>query len=237
VTVLLLEGVSKTRGRGAHATEALRDASLSVDPGEVVLLEGASGAGKTTLLAVAAGLLTPDAGRVVLAGRSLAELSPASRRNHRARVLGFVFQRSNLLEQLTAAENVQLMALLAGGQASAAQRATNEVFEELDIGHLASRRPSELSGGEEQRVGVARALVHGPALVLADEPTGNLDSTAGRVVAEALARCAQTRGAAVLVATHDIRLEPFATRRISMVDGRLGAGRAPRGPRRSDSRR
>ena len=226
MTVLLLEGVSKTRGQGVHATQALRDASLSVAAGEVVLLEGASGAGKTTLLAVAAGLLTPERGRVVLAGRSLAEIPPATRRLHRARVLGFVFQRSNLLEQLTAAENVLLMALLAGGRTSEARRATNEVFEQLDIGHLASRRPSELSGGEEQRVGVARALVHEPALVLADEPTGNLDSTAGRVVAETLATWAKARGTAVLVATHDARLEPFATRRVSIADGRVGEARS-----------
>ena len=221
MTVLVMDGVSKTRGGGAHATQALRDASLSVASGEVVLLEGASGAGKTTLLAVAAGLLTPDTGRVLLAGRSLAELAPAERRRHRARAVGFVFQRSNLLEHLTAWENVLLMALLAGGSAGDARRATDEVFEQLDIGHLAARPPGELSGGEEQRVGVARALVHRPALVLADEPTGNLDGTAGRIVAEALASCANARGTAVLVATHDARLEPVATRRVPIVDGRL----------------
>ena len=230
MTVLLMDGVSKTRGSGAHATRALFDASLAVASGEVVLLEGASGAGKTTLLALAAGLLTPDAGRVVLAGRSLAELVPAQRRRHRARVVGFVFQRSNLLEELTAWENVLLMALLAGRPTSEAQRATNEVFAQLDIGHLAPRRPAELSGGEEQRVGVARALVHGPALVLADEPTGNLDGASGRVVAEALATSAKVRGAAVLVATHDARLEPFATRRVSIVDGRLDFGPPADGP-------
>lgn len=218
--VLRLDGVSKTRGVGAHATQALRDASITVAAGEVVLLEGASGAGKTTLLAVAAGLLTPDAGRVQLAGRSLADLSPAERRRHRARMVGFVFQRSNLLEQLTAWENVVLMAQLAGAPTAEARRATNDVFEQLSIGHLAMREPRALSGGEEQRVAVARALVHRPVLVLADEPTGNLDGAAGRVVAEALATCAQARGAAVLVATHDARLEPFATRRVSMVDGR-----------------
>jgi putative ABC transport system ATP-binding protein len=221
MTVLLLEGVSKTRGTGAHATRALRDASLSVASGEVVLLEGASGAGKTTLLAVAAGLVTPDAGRVVLAGRSLADLSPAARRRHRARVVGFVFQRSNLLERLTAWENVLLMAQLAGRTAAEARGETEKVFAQLDIAHLAPRRPEELSGGEEQRVGVARALVHGPALVLADEPTGNLDGAAGRVVAEALAACSKLRGAAVLVATHDARLAPFATRKVPIVDGRL----------------
>ena len=226
MTVLLLDGVSKTRGVGAHATQALRDASLSVSAGEVVLLEGASGAGKTTLLAVAAGLLTPDAGRVQLAGRSLDDLSPAERRRHRARMVGFVFQRSNLLEQLTAWENVLLMAQLAGEPTGEARRATNEVFEQLNIGHLATREPSALSGGEEQRVAVARALVHRPALVLADEPTGNLDGAAGRVVAEALATCARARGAAVLVATHDARLEPFATRRVSMVDGRPDQSRS-----------
>jgi putative ABC transport system ATP-binding protein len=230
VTVLLMEGVSKTRGSGAHATRALFEASLAVAPGEVVLLEGASGAGKTTLLAIAAGLLTPDAGRVVLAGQSLAELAPAHRRRHRARVVGFVFQRSNLLEELTAWENVLLMALLAGRPTSEARRATNEVLAQLDIGHLALRRPAELSGGEEQRVGVARALVHGPALVLADEPTGNLDGASGRVVAEALATSAKERGAAILVATHDARLEPFATRRVSIVDGRLDLGPSADGP-------
>jgi len=224
VTVLRMEGVSKTRGDGAHATQALRDASLSVASGEVVLLEGASGAGKTTLLAVAAGLLTPDAGRVLLAGRSLADLPPAQRRRHRAQVIGFVFQRSNLLAQLTAWENVLLVALLAGRSASDARQATTDVFEQLEIGHLAPRGPDELSGGEEQRVGVARALVHRPALVLADEPTGNLDGAAGRVVAEALASCAKARGAAILVATHDARLEPFATRRVPIVDGRLDQG-------------
>lgn len=217
-----MDGVSKTRGRGAHATQALRDASLAVAPGEVVLLEGASGSGKTTLLAVAAGLLTPDTGSVVLAGESLADLLPADRRRYRARVLGFVFQRANLLDELTAWENVELMALVAGRPVVEARRETNTVFEQLEIGHLAPRRPAELSGGEEQRVGVARALVHGPALVLADEPTGNLDSTAGRVVAEALAACARLRGAAVLVATHDARLAPVATRRIPIVDGRVG---------------
>lgn len=221
MNVLLMEGVSKTRGGGAHATQALRDASLSVSSGEVVLLEGASGAGKTTLLAVAAGLLSPDTGRVLLAGRSLAELSPVERRRHRVQVVGFVFQRSNLLEELTAWENVLLMAQLAGRPAAEARRETNDVFAQLDIEHLASRRPAQLSGGEEQRVGVARALVHKPALVFADEPTGNLDGAAGRVVAEALATCARARGAAVLVATHDARLEPFATRRIAIVDGRL----------------
>lgn len=222
MTVLLMDSVSKTRGSGAHTTSALRDASLAVTSGEVVLLEGASGAGKTTLLALAAGLLTPDAGRVELAGRSLAELPPAQRRHHRARIVGFVFQRSNLLEQLTARENVLLMALLAGRTVADARRETDDVFAQLEIGHLAPRRPAELSGGEEQRVGVARALVHGPALILADEPTGNLDGTAGRVVAEALSACAKLRGAAVLIATHDARLAPVATRRVPIVDGLVG---------------
>jgi putative ABC transport system ATP-binding protein len=231
VTVLLLDDVSKTRGSGAQATRALFDASLAVASGEVVLLEGASGAGKTTLLAVAAGLLTPDAGRVVLAGRSLAELAPAHRRRHRARVVGFVFQRSNLLEELTAWENVLLMALLAGAPAAEARRETAEVFAQLEIGHLASRRPKELSGGDGGGVGGARARAHRPVLVLADEPTGNLDGNSGRVVAEALASCAKGRGAAVLVATHDARLEPFATRRVPIVDGRLDQGPSPAGHR------
>jgi ABC-type lipoprotein export system ATPase subunit len=225
VTALLLEGVSKARGTGRQAVQALRDVSLSVSAGDFVLLEGPSGAGKTTLLAVAAGLLSADAGRVILADLAIGEERPSARRKHRLRNVGFVFQRANLLGELTVRENVLLMTSLAGIPRKDADREVDALLEELGLAKLANRRSTDLSGGEEQRVALARALVHRPPVVLADEPTGNLDGASGRVVAEGLANCARARGTAVLVATHDSRLTPFATRRISIVDGRLDAGR------------
>ena len=221
MTALLLDRVSKARGRDRHAVQALRDVSLAVSPGELVLLQGPSGAGKTTLLAVVAGLLSADTGRVILAGVAVETQMPAARRRHRLRSVGFVFQRANLLGQLTVRENVLLMALLAGLSPDFAEREVAALLTELGLDGLADRRSTDLSGGEEQRVALARALVHRPPVVLADEPTGNLDGVSGRVVGEGLAYCARSRGAAVLVATHDSRLEPYATRRVHMVDGRL----------------
>jgi putative ABC transport system ATP-binding protein len=151
-------------------------------------------------------------------------MGPAAKRTHRARAVGFVFQRSNLLEALTARENVLLMAALARMPRPEAERETGRLLELLGVAHAADRRPGTLSGGEEQRVAVARALVHRPAVVLADEPTGSLDSAAGQAVAESLQALARARGAAVLVATHDPRLAGFATRRLRMLDGRLHDG-------------
>lgn len=221
MSALELRGVSKTRGRGAQAVRAVRDLSLRVEPGDFVLLEGPSGVGKTTLLAVAAGLLSVDAGDVLLADVSLPGLSPAARRRHRARSVGFVFQRSNLLAGLSCRENVRLMGALAGLPPREVDQETERLIEELGLGRVADRRPRTLSGGEEQRVAVARALVHRPAVVLADEPTGSLDTESGLAVAECLRSLAAGRGAALLVATHDVRLRPFATRCIHMLDGKI----------------
>jgi ABC-type lipoprotein export system ATPase subunit len=218
-----MENVSRSRGHGRQSVQALRAVSLSVDAGEVVLVEGPSGSGKTTLLAVAGGLLTAEAGAVGVVGRDLATLDAVQRRRLRARSLGFVFQRPSLLERLSARDNVRLAAALAGMRPSEADRETDALLERLGLAGLGGRRPSELSGGEEQRVAVARALVHRPALVLADEPTACLDGASGGAVAGALAGLARERGAAVLVATHDPRLAPFATRRLSLLDGALGA--------------
>lgn len=221
MSALALRGVWKTRGQSAQSLPALRDVSLSVDAGEFVLIEGPSGVGKTTLLAVSAGLLLPDSGDVELAGKMLGTMSGSEQRQHRARSVGFVFQRFNLLEALSVRENVLLTAALAGMSALNAGRATDELLERLGIASLRSRRPATLSGGEEQRTAIARALVHSPAVVFADEPTGSLDSASGRVVAESLQAIAHARGAAVVGVTHDPRLAQFATRRLQMSDGRL----------------
>lgn len=225
MSALELLGVSRTRGNGRHATVAIRDVWLEVAAHDFVLLVGPSGAGKTTLLSVAAGLLAADSGEVVLAGRRLAELSPAALRRHRAETVGLVFQRANLLPQLSARDNVLLMATLAGVPRRPAEAEADALFDELGIAHLGARRPAELSGGEEQRVAVARALVHRPRVVLADEPTASLDGALGQAVAERLRVLAAERGAAVLAATHDRRLERYASRRVEIVDGRLANGR------------
>ena len=201
--------------------QVLHDVSLTLSPGEFVLLEGPSGSGKTTLLGVAGGLLTPEAGRVVVADQPLTALTPAARRQVRVRGVGFVFQRANLLSVLTARENVVLMGTLAGMTELDAGREADRLLSSLGMTALADRRPNELSGGEEQRVGVARALVHHPAVVLADEPTGSLDAVTGHAVAESLAALARERRSAVLVGTHDARLAPLASRRLRISDGRV----------------
>lgn len=218
---LALEDVWKTRGSGARAVQVLHGVSLAVEEGEVVLLEGPSGSGKTTLLAVAGGILTPESGKVLLEGRPLHAGGRAEDRSRRAGAVGFVFQRSNLLPHLSVEENVVLMGRIAGLRVGAARREAGELLRRLGLFDLRRRYPRELSCGEEQRAAVARALIHRPRIVLADEPTGNLDSHAGLAVAELLAGLAKARGSAVVVATHDVRLAPFATRRIKIEDGRI----------------
>lgn len=221
---LLLDRVTKRRGAGQRSVQVLDGASLSLDPGEFVLLEGPSGSGKTTLLGVAGGVLAVDDGRVMLSDHPLTSGSPAAQRELRRRCVGLVFQRANLLSGLTARENIMLMGTLAGMTLSAAGVETDGLLEALGLTMLARRRPDELSGGEEQRVAVARALVHRPAVVLADEPTGSLDAATGHAVASLLAALARERGAAVLVATHDARLASFASRRLRLVEGRVESG-------------
>lgn len=221
MTALKLDQVSKSRGRGRRAVMALRGVSFEAGGGDIVLMEGPSGAGKTTMLTVAAGLLTPDEGRVFLAGRALSEMSAAERRAHRARKVGFVFQRANLLDGLNARENILLAAVLARVERREADDHARRLMAAIGIEELGDRRPDELSGGEEHRVAVARALVHNPSVVFADEPTGNLDSVSGRAVAEALASLARERGVCVIMASHDSRLREFATRRLWMEDGEI----------------
>ncbi len=224
MNVLCLEGVSRRRGLGARAVIAVSDVSLALAPGEVVLLQGPSGSGKTTLLALSAGLLTPETGRVTLAGRALDTLTPSARRALRAISVGFVFQRSALLSRLTARDNIRMMAALGGLPTHEGLLETDRLIEELGLEKRADHLPTELSGGEEMRVSIARALVHRPALVLADEPTASLDGALGRQVADLLVRTARTRGAAILIATHDQRLESAADRLLRIVDGRLTSG-------------
>ncbi len=222
MSALRLESVEVVRGQGRRAVRGLTGVSLVLRPGEVLLLEGPSGSGKTTLLCTAAGLLSPVGGRVRVAGRDLGRLGRRELRRLRAMHVGFVFQRANLISRLTVRDNVRLAGFLAGVDAAETDRRTDRLLLRLGLGGLLDRRPDELSGGEEQRVAVARALVHRPTLVLADEPTGSLDSEAGGEVARSLAALAGEAGSAVLVATHDARLRSVGTRRAWIRDGRVG---------------
>jgi putative ABC transport system ATP-binding protein len=234
MSALDLSDITITRGQGAHAVTALRGVSLSVEPGEVVLLEGPSGSGKTTLLAAAAGLLTPDSGEVRVAGQRLGALGAAGRRRLRARSVGLVFQHAHLLPTLDALKNVALQAMLAGVAADEAMRRATQLLEQLDLAVIADRRSECLSGGEEQRIAVARALVHRPAILLADEPTACLDTVSGLQVVEQLVGFGAARGAAVVLATHDTRLAARASRRVHLLDGSV-RDEAPARARPDDS--
>jgi len=214
-----LELISVTRRFGP--VTAVDRTDLAIGQNEFFALLGPSGSGKTTLLAIAAGLLTADRGEGEVAGAALGRMSAAALRRWRAQQVGFVFQRPRLLESLSVLENVVLAATLAGTARAAATQEAARLLEELGIETLAARRPSTLSGGEEQRVSVARSLVHRPALVLADEPTASLDWASGQAVASHLQRLARERGAAVVLSTHDLRLEPYADRRVRLVDGSI----------------
>ena len=220
MTALELRQVSKIYGEGATEVLALRDASLSVDEGELVAVMGPSGSGKSTLLTIAGSLEEPTSGHVLVGGRPLAELSRNERARLRRRSIGYVFQDFNLLAGLTAVENVALPLELDGRQAKTARVAGIKALEELGLGDRASRFPDELSGGERQRVAIARAVVGDRHLLLADEPSGALDSANGEAVMRQI-RAACQRGVAGVVVTHDAQLASWADRVVFLRDGRI----------------
>lgn len=219
--VLQLENIKHHYGTGEAAVQALRGIDLSVNRGEVVLVIGPSGGGKTTALLVMGLLLTPDSGSVRIGGQDTRELSEGDRAKLRLTKLGFLFQEYNLLNSLTAAENVAVPLRYSGTGKSEALARAKELLTSLDLGHRAGHRPTMLSGGEKQRVAAARALAMTPDLVLADEPTANLDSATGKKVSEQLAAAAKAQGSAVVIVTHDSRLTSIADRVLRLEDGRL----------------
>jgi putative ABC transport system ATP-binding protein len=217
--VLAARGVVKSFGR----TEALRGAELTVAAGEILAVMGPSGSGKSTLLHCLAGILRPDAGEVWYAGRRVDRMSERDRSRLRRGEFGFVFQFGQLVPELPVAENVMLPLLLAGRSRREARRAATDLLARLDLAGLDGRRPGELSGGQAQRVAVARALVVRPAVVFADEPTGSLDSLAGERVMELLVDAAREQGATVLLVTHEARVAAFADREVVVRDGLVSA--------------
>jgi putative ABC transport system ATP-binding protein len=227
---LELRQVSKVYGSGPSEVHALSGVDLSVDRDELVAIMGPSGSGKSTLLTIAGSLEEPTTGQVVVDGVDLANVSRSERARMRRRSIGYVFQDFNLLAGLTAIENVSLPLELDGVRANAARATALEAMDELDVSERADRYPDELSGGERQRVAIARAIVGRRGLLLADEPTGALDSVNGEAVMRLL-RAATHRGVAGVVVTHEAQLASWADRVVFLRDGRVvDQTTAPPGP-------
>jgi ABC-type lipoprotein export system ATPase subunit len=225
--VLSAVGLHKSVGAGRGRREVLAGCDVTLEPGEVVAVLGRSGSGKSTLLHLLGGLDTPDRGTITVANQPLTGLGPRRLARIRLCHIGFVFQQFHLIEELTGAENVLLPARLPGAPAGGARRA-HELIDELGLAGVADHLPHELSGGEQQRFALARALVNDPSVVLADEPTGSLDQENGAAVLELLR---SLRERAVVIVTHEPEAAATADRVLSLVDGRL------RSAARTDGRR
>jgi len=224
--VLEMHGVSKTYGTGDATVHALLDVDLSVEAGAMVAVMGPSGSGKSTLLTIAGSLEEPDRGEVLVGGRSLSRMSRGDKARLRRRSVGYVFQDFNLLPGLTAAENVALPLELDGVSAGKARAAGVQALTGLGLAERASRFPDQLSGGERQRVAIARAVVGDRRLLLADEPSGALDSVNAEEVMRLLHEACR-RGVAAVVVTHDAQLASWADRVVFLRDGRVVDQTAP----------
>jgi putative ABC transport system ATP-binding protein len=214
-----VRGVTKRFGDGETAVTAVRAVSLEVQPGEIVLIMGPSGSGKTTLLSLMGALLRPTSGSIHLDGTEISALSEGRLPDIRLRRFGFVFQDFNLLSALSVLENVALVAELAGASAKQARERATRSLTDLGLGQRLQFLPEKLSGGEKQRVALARALINDPAVILADEPTANLDSKIGHEIMRLLRRIAKDQGRSVVIVSHDERIRDIADRVMWLEDG------------------
>ncbi len=213
--------VTKQFGTGATEVTAVREVSLTVAPGEIVLIMGPSGSGKTTLLSMLGALLKPSEGTIALDGTTISALAENRLPDIRLKQFGFVFQDFNLLSALTALENVALVAELAGAKHGDARKKAAAILTELGLGARLNFLPEKLSGGEKQRVAIARALVNDPALILADEPTANLDSKIGHEIMRLLRTIAREQKRSVIIVSHDQRIKDIADRVLWLEDGQF----------------
>jgi ABC-type lipoprotein export system ATPase subunit len=221
--ILSARGLKKTYAVGKRTLEVLRGVDLEIPRGDFIALRGASGTGKSTLLHLIGGLDTPNAGEIIYNGENLATFSESKLTNFRNRRVGFVFQAYHLLPELTALENVCLSARIARTPAAAAEKRGRELLARVGLGERLEHKPSELSGGEQQRVAIARALVNEPELLLADEPTGNLDSHTGGEIIELLKQLRAEKNMTLVIATHDAKVAATAPRVIELVDGLISS--------------
>jgi putative ABC transport system ATP-binding protein len=219
VQTLQISHVTKRYGAGSTQVTAVRDVSLTVSPGEIILIMGPSGSGKTTLLSMLGALLKPTEGTIQLNGTVISSLAENRLPSIRLKEFGFVFQDFNLLSALTAVENVALVAELGGMRAREARKKAASLLSELGLGERLHFLPEKLSGGEKQRVAIARALVNDPTLILADEPTANLDSKIGHEIMRLLHHIANEQGRSVLIVSHDQRIKDIADRILWLEDG------------------
>jgi lipoprotein-releasing system ATP-binding protein len=230
---LRLERIERTFRQGEARLEVLRGADLALRPGEVTALVGPSGSGKSTLLQIAGLLEHPDGGEVHIRGRACSRLSDGERTRIRREALGFVYQFHHLLAEFSALENVMLPHMLALHPRREAEARARELLAELGLAERESHRPARLSGGEQQRVAIARALANRPAVMLADEPTGNLDPATAEAVFTALVRAVRAGEAAALIATHNLALAARADRILTLHAGRIEAASPPVSPART----
>lgn len=219
--VLSGEHLVRTFGSGHAKVRAVDDVSVEMDRGELVLIMGPSGSGKTTLISMLGGLLRPSSGRVVIDGTEITALGEAELPKVRAQSIGFVFQAFNLLDALTVEENILFPARLLKGGIAAAKKRCESLVERLSLENRRDALPKTLSGGEKQRVAIARALINAPPIILADEPTGNLDSANGQQVLMILHDIARDEGRTIILVTHDPRVEDVADRIMWLEDGEL----------------
>jgi ABC-type lipoprotein export system ATPase subunit len=213
--------LTKTYAIGKRTLEVLRGVDLTVARGEFLALRGASGAGKSTLLHLIGGLDSPNAGEIFFNGQNLAKFSETKLTQFRSRRVGFVFQAYHLLPELTALENVCLPARVARISAAQAQKRGRDLLSRVGLKDRTDHKPSELSGGEQQRIAIARALINEPELLLADEPTGNLDSKTGGEIIDLLKNLCAEKQMTLVIATHDAKVAARAQRVIELADGRI----------------